>query len=94
MGDLFAMWLGQFIGVLLIPAIMLGLSRAKPERTWLRVVAGLWAFGGGVYPAISGSVGMHLGAIAAGIVGAIWAILQDRRASKNAVAVVPMRADL
>ena len=82
MPDLIAIWLGQFIGVLLIPAIMLAFSRTKPNKTWLRVIAGLWAFGGGIYPVIHGSIGANLGAIAAGVVGAVWAFAQERKAAR------------
>jgi len=89
MTDLLAIWLGQFIGVLLVPAIMLAFSRTKPNKTWLRVIAGLWAFGGGIYPAINGSVGMNLGAIAAGVVGVAWAFMQERKAAKLPPPIIP-----
>jgi len=81
-------WLGSFIGVLIIPAIMLGFARLKQGKTWLRVIAGLWAFGGGIYPALNHDLVTEAGGVVAAIVGVVWAILQDRK-SRKALTPIP-----
>ncbi|WP_449428798.1 hypothetical protein [Rhodanobacter umsongensis] len=86
MTDLYAVWLGSFIGVLIVPAVMLGIAGLNPNRAWLRVVAGLWAFGGGVYPLMHNPTAMELGGVAAGFFGVVWAILQNRKSLKTAKA--------